>query len=94
MLGKKVFQAELLIDPEGNEGVFFLIDTLAIRRLGLYKLRFSLNELFGYKYLYNRPVTQALAVVYSDTFEVKSALKFTKLMEKSELYMALTKQLK
>jgi hypothetical protein len=48
MLGTKVFQAEMLIDDQGNDGVFFLIDKISIRRLGFYKLRFSLNQLLGY----------------------------------------------
>jgi hypothetical protein len=47
MLGAKVYQAEMLNDDKGKTGVFFLVDKLAIRRLGFYRLRFTLTELLG-----------------------------------------------
>jgi Velvet factor len=70
LMGANIASPSLLLDEQGETCIFFSFHSLAIRRSGTYRLRFSLFDL--HHLVDPNSGKAALAIAYSDIFTVYS----------------------
>jgi hypothetical protein len=78
MLGPTIYQGDIMRDDSGSEGLFFITDGLAIRKTGLFRLRFDLYSAtlyFGIEF--SDQEDKISCRVWSDVFEALPPQSFT-----------------
>ncbi|KAI0704102.1 velvet factor-domain-containing protein [Earliella scabrosa] len=74
-----------LVDNDGQRTAMFIFSDLAVRKEGLYRLRYRVFNIFGHHQDQNRPVIPVLAECYGGTFEVFSTKTFPGLQISTDL---------
>ncbi|ORX93622.1 hypothetical protein K493DRAFT_374925 [Basidiobolus meristosporus CBS 931.73] len=95
LMGSLVASANLLKNPEGEQGCYFCFPDLSIRIEGRYCLKFNLIRLGGDIFRETSPMdanSKVLACAFSEAFTVFSAKKFPGMTESTELSKAFAKQ--